>query len=798
MVACLFSAARLRWDEDVLDLLPRDHPVIADFLHLSQEFGATDYLYFDVGPAREDVNLSEEELTACADGFHQRLVDSGLFTKTIYRWKADDIADALDTITRHRASLFLEQDAAQLAQKLTSEAIGNALADWKRELTESPAPMRSKDFYDDPLRMNDLFVAKLHAVQTFGTSVAIQRGRLFSQDRKHILGIALPRFRSTDSAKSKRLVEFLSDVREAMEQRDKAGRIRIAYFGGHIAGLENAQQIKSDITLTVLLSAVGIALLSLLVYRRSPLVFVTFVPVVFGGVFALGVIRLFDSTISAIAIGCGSMLIGISIDYAIHIAYTADRDETTGDAHGAMTRTVCRLFKPIMLSALTTMGAFCVLHFSILPGYRDLGRFAALGIFGAVITSLCVLPVFVYGMLAHRGREPRLRLTTVFSPLLGLTQRRRVTLGLVLLAVSSAAALGLGEFGVEGDVRRLNSVSTETQRDWDQLVRTFGDVMSSTAFGVDSPDLETGLQGNETLATALAEAQANGEVNAVSTIARLLPSTRTQAANRRRWQVFWSEARLGEVRGSFDDACEQLRMRPEVFDEFFESLTAPTSPIAPADYKEGVLQELLATHLSQSGERTTLLTRVKLSFADAFDPTLALVKRYLPEAVAFNGRALVRTIADLIYREMTKLAVISFGLILVVLLLVVRRVRLVAAMLAPLVLSVFWTVGFLGSLGIQLNMMNSAVAVFILGLIVDYSIFLTLAINDANRVRDEHVVRTCGAITISALTTLCGMGALVVARHPALHAIGATALLGLGSGIVSVFILIPLIVRPGR
>jgi biotin transporter BioY len=37
------------------------------------------------------------------------------------------------------------------------------------------------------------------------------------------------------------------------------------------------------------------------------------------------------------------------------------------------------------------------------------------------------------------------------------------------------------------------------------------------------------------------------------------------------------------------------------------------------------------------------------------------------------------------------------------------------------------------------------------------------------------------------------MGALIFAGHPALHSIGVTALLGIGSGFVSVFVIIPLI-----
>ena len=42
--------------------------------------------------------------------------------------------------------------------------------------------------------------------------------------------------------------------------------------------------------------------------------------------------------------------------------------------------TIARLALPLMLSAATTITAFATLRFSIMPGYRDLGRFAAFGI----------------------------------------------------------------------------------------------------------------------------------------------------------------------------------------------------------------------------------------------------------------------------------------------------------------------------------------------------------------------------------------------------------------------------------
>jgi len=798
LVGGLVSATGLHWDEDVLDLLPRDDPHVSDFLRLMERFDTADYLYFDVGPVHEHDSVSEEELIEHADGFYQRLVDSNLFKRIIYEWQPADVLQAMAVVTGHRASLFTEDDAEQLTDKLTLEAIADALRDWRRTLTESPAPFLSEAFYEDPLAINDIFAAKLQALQALGTSLVVRKGRMFSRDHKHILGIALPRFRSTDSRNSERLIEVLSDARDAIQQGDSSGRLRIAYFGGHVASLENARQIKSDIKLTVVLSVAGIALLSLLVYRRWYFAILTFVPVVFGGALALGAIRWLDPSISAISIGCGSMLIGISIDYAIHVVYSADQIEAGSDARGAVIHTLRRLFTPIVLSAGTTLGAFCVLHFSVIPGYRDLGHFAALGITGAALSSLVLLPIIVRRVLASRGRRPLWRLTAVFPVLVRFAAGSRTTHWLILVAISAVASAGVGRLTVEGDVRKLNSVSAETRGDWDQLVSVFGDVMSSTAFGIEAGDLEVGLQDYEVLSSVLAQCTERGYVKNFSALSGLLPSNRTQIQNRTRWGVFWDDARLAEVRRHFGTACKQLRMRPAAFAHFFESLQSTASPIGTEDYQEGLLRDLLTTHLSRRGDDVILLTRVKLSTADAFQHTSAAVKNVLPNALSFNGQAFVQDIAELIHHEMARLALVTLVFIVVVLSLCVRRVRLVAAMLVPLALSVFWTSGFLGLLGIHLNMMNSAVAVFILGLIVDYSIFLALAIDKSAQAQDEHVLRTCGAITISALTTLCGMGALVVARHPALHSIGATALVGIGSGLIAVFVVVPLFVRPGR
>jgi predicted RND superfamily exporter protein len=88
--------------------------------------------------------------------------------------------------------------------------------------------------------------------------------------------------------------------------------------------------------------------------------------------------------------------------------------------------------------------------------------------------------------------------------------------------------------------------------------------------------------------------------------------------------------------------------------------------------------------------------------------------------------------------------------------------------------------------------MNCIIGIFIFGLVIDYSIFLTAAWQKASGTDDRHLARSSGAVTISALTTIAGLGALVMARHPALHSLGLTALLGISAGLISVLLIIPL------
>jgi hypothetical protein len=161
----------------------------------------------------------------------------------------------------------------------------------------------------------------------------------------------------------------------------------------------------------------------------------------------------------------------------------------------------------------------------------------------------------------------------------------------------------------------------------------------------------------------------------------------------------------------------------------------------------------------------------------------ALREKLLPEfpdLQTASGPAFMKHMVQIIYRELKRMGLLTLVLVLLFHYLAARSLRGVLLLFLPFVVSIIWTFGLMGWLDIRINMMNSIVTIFIFGIVIDYSIFLFFAWKEG--ASDPNVARTSAAVTISALTTCMGLGSLALATHPALRAIGLTALLAITSG----------------
>jgi len=790
-LACLVAGTGLVWREDVMDLLPAEDPVIAEYRRILTDFGQLDAMLVAVGPAPSAAALPEGKLIQAADAVADRMRTSGLFESITYRMDALDFTAALDVLREHRASLFTRADEATLAARLAPGAVRSLLGGWKRQLTENPAPYLAQALVRDPLGLDELLVAKLGAAQSFDGPVRIEQGRLMSRDRRYVLLLARPNSPATDSQRAQALVDFMDRTAAEVAAPQGSG-VRLAYLSGHRFSLENASRIKGDLRLTLTISLTTIALISLAVFRRPLWVGLTFLPTLFGGVFALGVLRLLVPDISAIAIGCGSMLLGIAVDLGIHILCHVDRINDERPRREQIVEILARLFWPLLLCAATTIAAFLALVWSVLPGYRSLGQFAALGFAGATLFAVFVLPLLVPLKRGRTSRQPLVPVARVFPAFFAWSARHR-RLVAVVLAVSAIGCLpGFLRLGFEGDYQKMNAVSEPVKRDWDLVNQVFGSALPSSSVVVRGGTLEASLAENERVYGLLRDLQQRGVVTSVQSVAPLLPSATTQAGARQRWRGFWSAPRVAALRESLEVAAAELRMRPGVFAPFLTSLQAETAPLTPADLQQGVFRHLLARHVAIGAAGVPVLTSFDLpagaEAAEVFGALRAAGIRF----GSIHGPDLFGHIVHLIQQEMLWVSAISIALVMLILVGYYRALRDLALILLPLLLGLYWTFGIMGWAGLRVNLMNSLIVVFVFGVVVDYSLFLATALARAPAVDDPHLTTSSVGIVVSGLTTLIGLGVLVAARHPALHSIGITSLLGIGTGLLAVFTVIPL------
>src|SRR5690606_14085886 len=142
--------------------------------------------------------------------------------------------------------------------------------------------------------------------------------------------------------------------------------------------------------LTVSLALLALFLFITLFYSRIRMFFIAVTPGLFGATVALACLALIKTSVSVISLGVGAVLLGITIDYALHFA-THYKDQ----------RNVSLLFKdftmPLPMSSATNACPFFYVLFILSIAVAELGIFAGIGVLVVSVYTLTVFPFFVVG-----------------------------------------------------------------------------------------------------------------------------------------------------------------------------------------------------------------------------------------------------------------------------------------------------------------------------------------------------------------------------------------------------------------
>ena len=785
LILSLISASRLHLDERLTSMLPDTDPIFNRYLFVAQRFHMLDAVYVDIESESAKPG-DQQDAESVADAFYERLHRSGMFANIFYKISGDQFGNLIALLSSRKARLGGEADMARYGSRLKDEEVRRLLAAAKRRLLEPAGAFWRGQVSRDPLNLDDLVLQKLEILRADSAGTQMQAGRLWNEDGKHILMIALPDFPAVDTKRGEKLVELLNQARRESAEVSASGRVRISFAGTHISTLDNSLTIKGDVTRATISMSLGLLLLGFLVFRRRLFVLLIFLPAAFGLTMAAGVMALWDSFFSAIALGCGTVLVGIAVDYGVLLLYHLDNVETGRTKREQVLRA---LVFPLVMGAATTIAGFVGLTFMSLPGQRQMGWFAILGIIGAMLFAILGLRYFIPDRPGKASRPvfPLDAFCSRFREWRDNYRRWTLIVGVTLLLIG---VYGITRLQFEGDVSRLSHLNPENQRDEEQILKIWGS-FSPTAVVVRGANLEEALEANDRVFEVLKELMAAGKIVRFGSISPILPALRTQEDNLQRWKEFWSASRRSALRSSLENEAEAQGFNSKIFGLFFDTLDHTPPPVTLKDFQSTPLQYLMASKVVTDGTESLVMSSFFLEDRSRLAEVEARIAAAVPGAIVVDKKSFVEYMGTLVKGEFQKLLLIALAAITLCLYLFLRRVELVVVNLLPVLASVVVTMGLMGFLGVRINLMSLLFVVFIFGVGVDFSIFLMSSALNQYRSKGGHESLMCGAVIICALTTAGGFFSLVFARHSMLFSMGLTGLTSMLASVAAALVIVP-------
>jgi predicted exporter len=200
------------------------------------------------------------------------------------------------------------------------------------------------------------------------------------------------------------------------------------------------------------------------------------IPLFYGALFAAAIIAVWKGSISIIAIGAGSLILGIAVNYALHFL-------THHVYEHSIESTLHELAFPLTIGSATTIGGFLCLQWVDSPVLRDLGLFAGLCLAGAAVATLWILPHFLVTP-GHEKNTQSFHALFVCETFLTRITRNKVFFWIIILC-TPVFLYFLPKVTFETSLYHLNYMSPELQAS-EQIVNSTTAYYQKSIFAINS------------------------------------------------------------------------------------------------------------------------------------------------------------------------------------------------------------------------------------------------------------------------------------------------------------------------
>lgn len=794
----IYGIFNLHIDSNVVKLLPKHSPAAQTFSRALQEFGAFDYMLVLIESTQPH---QDEKLIQVANSFASSINDREYISSIDYKLDKE-IMDFFQRYTKEQfVYLLTDKDWEEIKSRFEPEAIRKHLKLLKHRLISAKG-ISAQRMIEDPLDFAGIIRRRLG--HSFGpTELNFRRGYFISKTGSMLMMIVRPTHPSSDILFCQKLMEFLNRSREAeLARLGPAGQdIHIHFLGSHVEAYHDAHLIRRDMFTTGCASLIFVLMLFILAFRRLDALYFVGLPLCAAIIWTLGLTGLLFHHLTVVTFAFVAVLIGLSIDFAIHI-YNRFQEELEKGRHlyPALRLSIIRTGKGIITGALTTAAAFYCMNFTSFNGFKELGTVAGNGILCGLVAIYMILPPLLVlkwrrlpegSFTSHIGN---FHLDWITRHLLNYPRL------VIILSIIITTYLGYYALGVKFDenVRKLRQPDPSYVALKQKVSRHFSLPGNQVIAIVSDKSVESTLQKNDRLYENIEDAKESFPILSCDSLRIFLPSKKTQLERR---QLILS-LDLQRIKENLTREASAVGFNPRAFDSFLKRL---------AD-----LQTFARTGeiITLSSIRSPMLIRVIQSYMVRVGSTYRAVTHIYPKEgnwlyqvppealntfssginnIEFTGVTILSSQLERMAKIDLALAVIlvSLSVFLTVLFHFGSTARTVMAIL-PIALSTLWLMGTMAILGLELNFLNIIVIPMIIGLAVDDGIHLVGRYYELRRCDIHRAVEYTGrAVVLTSLTTMLAFGSLALASYRGIREMGLLAIIGMGYALFTSLIVLP-------
>ena len=385
---------------------------------------------------------------------------TGYLTSIIKTIDMENMSVVVDEVYDNIPYFLTDGDYARIDSILSIEGYVDAqLVEDKRMLMFPSSGIVGQNISRDPL---NLFAPVLGRLRQGGMPVQFETydGYILSPDSQKAIVILESSFGAHESENNAKLLEMLTSAVSKAESDNPDVEIHI--IGGPVIAVANANQIKGDSIMAVCIAGVLILLLLIYVFRGLWNILLIVISVGWGWLFAMGAIAVYYDSVSIIVIGIASVILGIAVNYPLHLI-----DHLKDSTH---TRAALKeIITPLIIGNVTTVGAFLCLVPLNAPALHDLGLFSSLLLVGTIVFVLIFLPHVVRTRRSARHFSNPYLITKLASVSL---DSNRYLLAVIILATCIFGYFSL-ETEYDSDMRNINFMTDEQKSDMDYFQSLF-------------------------------------------------------------------------------------------------------------------------------------------------------------------------------------------------------------------------------------------------------------------------------------------------------------------------------------